>query len=76
MAAAFRHPNIATVYQFGIREETGQCFYAMELIEGETLEARVRRTGPLRCPGDNRDRAPGCGGSRRRRGHAGWSIAT
>jgi TolB-like protein/Tfp pilus assembly protein PilF len=46
-AAALRHENIATVFQFGIREETGQCFYAMELIEGETLDERVRRTGPL-----------------------------
>lgn len=47
-AAALRHENVATIYQFGIREETGQCFYAMELIEGETLEERVRRTGPLK----------------------------
>lgn len=46
-AAALRHPNVATVYHFGIREETGQCFCAMELIEGETLDERVRRTGPL-----------------------------
>jgi serine/threonine protein kinase/Tfp pilus assembly protein PilF len=46
-AAALRHPNVATVYQFGIREETGQFFYAMELVEGETLEERVRRLGPL-----------------------------
>jgi len=46
-AAALRHESIATVFQFGIREPTGQCFYAMELIEGETLEERVRRTGPL-----------------------------
>ncbi len=45
--AALRHPNVATVYHFGIREETGQCFYAMELVEGETLDARVRRTGPI-----------------------------
>src|SRR6201993_1866869 len=49
-AAALRHENIATVYQFGIREETGQYFYAMELIEGETLEERVRRAGPLEVP--------------------------
>ena len=42
-----RHPNVATVYHFGIREENGQCFCAMELVEGETLEMRVRRTGPL-----------------------------
>ncbi len=46
-AAALRHPNVATVYQFGIREATGQFFYAMELVEGETLEERVRRLGPL-----------------------------
>jgi non-specific serine/threonine protein kinase len=46
-AASLRHPNVATVYHFGIREETGQCFCAMELVEGETLETRVRRSGPL-----------------------------
>ena len=46
-AAALRHENIATVYQFGMRLETGQYFYAMELIEGETLEDRVHRAGPL-----------------------------
>ena len=46
-AAALRHENIATVHQFGMRLETGQYFYAMELIEGETLEERVHRTGPL-----------------------------
>lgn len=46
-AAALRHEHIATVYQFGVREKTGQCFYAMELIEGETLEERVRRSGPV-----------------------------
>jgi serine/threonine-protein kinase len=46
-AAALRHENIATVHQFGIREDTGQYFYAMELIEGETLDERVHRAGPL-----------------------------
>src|SRR6476620_11081697 len=46
-AAALRHENIAAVYQFGMRQETGQYFYAMELIEGETLDERVHRAGPL-----------------------------
>ncbi|MGC2626872.1 MAG: protein kinase [Candidatus Udaeobacter sp.] len=46
-AAALRHEHIATVYQFGMRLETGQYFYAMELIEGETLDERVHRAGPL-----------------------------
>jgi Protein kinase domain len=46
-AAGLRHENIATIHQFGMRLETGQYFYAMELIEGETLEERVRGAGPL-----------------------------
>ena len=46
-AAALRHEHIATIFQFGIGEESGQCFYAMEFIEGETLAERVRRAGPL-----------------------------
>src|SRR4029453_12290326 len=46
-AASLRHENIATVYQFGVREDTGQYFYAMELIEGETLDERIHRAGPL-----------------------------
>lgn len=46
MAAALRHPNVATVFHFGIHEQSGQCFCAMELIEGETLQDRVRRIGP------------------------------
>ena len=41
-AAALRNEHIATVFQFGIDEETGRCFYAMELINGETLQERVR----------------------------------
>src|SRR4029077_4646407 len=46
-AAALRHENIAVIHQFGMRLETGQYFYAMELIEGETLDDRVHRAGPL-----------------------------
>jgi serine/threonine protein kinase len=46
-AAALRHEHIATVYQFGMRLETGEYFYAMELIDGETLDERVHRAGPL-----------------------------
>ena len=45
-AAQLRHPNVASVYHFG-ETAAGQCFYAMELVEGETLESRVRREGPL-----------------------------
>src|SRR2546421_6218439 len=44
-AANIHHPNIARVTYYG--EQDGECFYAMELVEGETLEARVRRDGPM-----------------------------
>jgi len=44
-AANIRHPNVARVTYYG--EQDDECFYAMELVEGETLEARVRRDGPM-----------------------------
>jgi serine/threonine protein kinase/Flp pilus assembly protein TadD len=46
-AARLRHPNVASVFYYGVRKTDEQCFYAMELVEGETLEARLRRSGPL-----------------------------
>src|SRR5947207_3718039 len=46
-AAALRHPNVAAVFQFGASPDGTRCYYAMELVEGETLGARVRRDGPL-----------------------------
>jgi serine/threonine protein kinase/Flp pilus assembly protein TadD len=44
-AAQIHHPNVARVIHYG--EQDGECFYAMELVHGETLETRVRRDGPL-----------------------------
>jgi len=44
-AARLHHPNVARVTHYG--EQDGECFYVMELVEGETLEARVRREGPM-----------------------------
>jgi serine/threonine protein kinase/TPR repeat protein len=44
-AAGLSHPNVASVFHLG--EEGGNYFYAMEFINGETLEAFVRRKGPL-----------------------------
>src|SRR3954449_1642668 len=44
-AANIHHPNVARVTYYG--EQNGECFYAMELVNGETLEARVRRDGPM-----------------------------
>jgi hypothetical protein len=36
-AARLRHPNVASVFYYGTRQSDGQCFYAMELVEGETV---------------------------------------
>jgi hypothetical protein len=45
-AASVRHPNVASVFHLG---RTGDnYFYAMEFVEGETLENLVRRSGPLK----------------------------
>ena len=44
-AANIHHPNVARVTYYG--EQDDECFYAMELVEGETLETRVRRDGPM-----------------------------
>ena len=45
-AARLRHPHVASVLYYGVTE-SGQCFYVMDLIEGETLAGRVQRSGPL-----------------------------
>ena len=47
-AALLRHPNVAQIYRLG--EQDGTCFYAREFVEGETLETRVNRDGPLGVP--------------------------
>jgi TolB-like protein len=46
-AAVLRHPNVAAVFQFGTSPDGSHCYYAMELVEGETLETRVCKDGPL-----------------------------
>ncbi len=44
-AAAIRHPNVATVFHLGEAEES--YFYAMEFVDGETVEHLMRRSGAL-----------------------------
>jgi len=44
-AASIRHPNVASVFHLG--KSGGNYFYAMEFVEGETLEALIRRSGRL-----------------------------
>ena len=44
-AASVRHPNVASVFHLG-RSAEGY-FYAMEFVEGETLENLIKRSGRL-----------------------------
>jgi serine/threonine protein kinase len=44
-AASLRHPNAASVFHLG--ESSGNYFYAMEFVDGETLESIIRRRGQL-----------------------------
>jgi serine/threonine protein kinase len=44
-AAALRHPNVATVFHLGREEDS--YFYAMEFVDGETVEALIKREGAV-----------------------------
>ena len=44
-AAQLRHRNVASVFHLGRHGDS--YFYSMEFIEGETVDARVKRDGPL-----------------------------
>src|SRR5262249_5478543 len=44
-AASVRHPNVASVFHLG--RTAGSYFYAMEFVEGETLEKLIKRSGRL-----------------------------
>src|SRR5271169_3831329 len=44
-AASVRHPNVASVFHLG--RTGGSYFYAMEFVEGETLENLIKRSSRL-----------------------------
>jgi serine/threonine protein kinase len=44
-AASLHHPNVASVFYLG--RKGADYFYAMEFVEGETLESLVKRSGRL-----------------------------
>jgi eukaryotic-like serine/threonine-protein kinase len=46
VAAAIRHPSVAEVFEAGV-DDDGTAYYAMELLAGETLAARIEREGRL-----------------------------
>jgi serine/threonine protein kinase/tetratricopeptide (TPR) repeat protein len=45
-AASLRHPNVASVFHLG--KSGDKYFYAMEFVEGETLEHLIARSGRLK----------------------------
>lgn len=47
LAASLRSPHVVQVLDHGIDEGTGNPFIAMELLEGESLAARLRRLRTL-----------------------------
>jgi serine/threonine protein kinase len=48
LSAAVDHEHVVTVYQVG--EDRGVPFLAMKLLQGETLEDRLKKTGAGRLP--------------------------
>ena len=47
---ALRHAHVTGVFHFGASEQAEGCYHAMEPVEGETLEARVRHDGAIPVP--------------------------
>ena len=45
-AAAFGHPNVVTIHDFGVAAD-GRAFLVMELLEGVTLRQEMRKEGRL-----------------------------
>ena len=48
MAASVRHPNLASIFHLGATGE--HYFYAMQFIEGETLECLIKCADRLDVP--------------------------
>jgi serine/threonine protein kinase/tetratricopeptide (TPR) repeat protein len=44
-AARLRHPNVASVFHLGRKDN--DYFYAMEFVEGETVDQLIKRRGPM-----------------------------
>jgi len=47
LASRFEHPYAAHIYAFGVEEDDGLLWIAMELVQGSTLEQWLERHGPM-----------------------------
>jgi serine/threonine protein kinase len=47
LASQLRHPYAAHIYDFGVSDEDGLLWIAMELVEGVTLGAWLEQHGPM-----------------------------
>lgn len=47
LIARLKHPNVVSVYDFGVHEATGQPYLAMELLQGHDLERELGSHGVL-----------------------------
>ena len=55
--ARLSHPNILSIFEFA--QDAGTAFVVMELVDGETLRARLARPDSLRGePSRTRSRSP------------------
>ncbi|MEO1272644.1 MAG: serine/threonine-protein kinase, partial [Myxococcota bacterium] len=46
-ACRLSHPNLVTYYEFGQDPELGLMYVVMELLVGESIEAHIRKQGPI-----------------------------
>ncbi len=47
IAANLNHPNVVTVYDYGIIDESGRPYLAMEYLDGRDLEMHLAHSGPF-----------------------------
>ncbi len=46
-AAQITHPNVVTIFDYGLTHQTHQPFIVMELLEGHTLKRELYQNGPM-----------------------------
>lgn len=47
LASRVNHPNVVSIFEFGVDSKLGLPFMAMARVEGETLQRVLKREGPL-----------------------------